>query len=41
MRGQYIIVKPEKELVFVITSNSNMDQKYIDLIWKHFKHLFI
>ena len=38
--GQYIIVKPEKELVLAITSNSNMDQKYIDLIWKHFSQLF-
>ncbi len=38
--GRHIIVVPDKELVFVITSNSNMDQRYFDLIWKHFGHLF-
>lgn len=38
--GNIVFVNPEKEIVLVLTGNSNMDQKYIDLIWKHFAHLF-
>ena len=40
MLGNLAFVDPEKETVLVFTSNSNMDQRYIDLIWKHFSHLF-
>lgn len=39
MLGNLAFVDPKKEIVLVLTSNSNMDQKYIDLIWKHFAHL--
>lgn len=39
MRGNYAIVSPSREIVLAITSNSNMDQRYMDLIWKHFAHL--
>ena len=38
--GNLAFVNPEKETVLVVTSHTNMDQKYIDLIWKHFAHLF-
>ena len=37
--GRHIIINPEKEVVFAITSHTNMDQRYIDLIWKHFGKL--
>ncbi|MBQ0006473.1 MAG: serine hydrolase, partial [Alistipes sp.] len=40
MLGNLVFVNPEKEVVLVFTSRSNMDQKYIDLIWKNFAHLF-
>lgn len=40
MLGNLAFVDPKKEIVLVLTSNSNMDQKYIDLIWKQFAHLF-
>ena len=40
MLGNLAFVDPKKEIVLVLTSNSNMDQKYIDLILKHFAHLF-
>ena len=37
--GKCIIINPSKETVFAITSHSNMDQRYLDLIWKHFGDL--
>lgn len=40
MLGNYAFVNPEKETVLVFTSNSNMDQRYIDFIRKHFSQLF-
>ena len=33
--GQYIIVIPEKEAVIVITTDSNMYQPYVDMIWEY------
>lgn len=36
--GQFVIVSPARDLVLVITSNSNMDQRYMDIIWKHFSN---
>lgn len=39
LKGRHIIISPSKETVFAITSNSNMDQRYFDLIWKHFGNL--
>ena len=38
--GQFVIVSPARNLVLVITSNSNMDQRYMDIIWKHFSPFF-
>ena len=38
--GQLVFVSAEKDVVLVFTSDSNMEQKYIDLIWKHFAHFF-
>ncbi|MCQ2083929.1 MAG: beta-lactamase family protein [Bacteroidaceae bacterium] len=40
LNGQFAFVSPEKDIVLVFISDSNMSQKYIDLIWKHFAHLF-
>lgn len=40
LKGRHILVNPSKETVLAITSNSNMDQRFIDLIWKHFGNLF-
>lgn len=37
--GRHIIMNPKKDVVFVITSHTNMDQKFIDLIYKHFESL--
>ena len=39
MFGNYIIINPAKEIVVAFTSNSNMNQRYLDLIWKHFGNL--
>lgn len=39
INGSMAFVNPEKEIVLVFTSNSNMDQKYIDLIREHFLQL--
>lgn len=39
MRGACVIMKQEKEIVLVLTSNINIDQEHLDLIWKHFAHL--
>lgn len=39
MRGNLVIVNPRKKIVLVFTSDSNMDQGYLDLIWKHFARL--
>lgn len=33
--GQYIIVHPEKDAVIVLTTNSNLYQPYLDMVWKH------
>lgn len=39
MTGNFAIVSPEKETVLVILSHANMDQEYINLIWKNFSSL--
>ena len=39
IRGNFAIVSPDSEIVLVVTSDSNMDQSYMDIIWKHFSHL--
>ena len=39
MLGNYVIVHPQTETVLVVVGRSNMDQRYMDLIWKHFKQL--
>ena len=41
MRGNLVLVNPENETVLVFASNSNMDQRYMDLIWKHFARLVL
>lgn len=39
--GQLVIVSPDKDLVLAMTGMSNMDQRYLDIIWKHFSHLLV
>ena len=39
MRGKLTIVDPARETVLVLIGDTNMEQGYIDLIWKHFAHL--
>lgn len=39
--GQYVFVSPAGNTVLVITSSSNMDQRYMDIIWDHFSHLLL
>lgn len=33
--GQYIIVLPEKDAVIVLTTDSNLYQPYLDMVWKY------
>lgn len=33
--GQYIIVFPEKDAVLVLTTDSNLYQPYLDLVWEY------
>lgn len=33
--GQYIIVFPEKDAVIVLTTDSNLYQPYLDMVWKY------
>lgn len=40
LKGRFIFISPDKEIVFAITSDTNLGQKYIDLIWKHFSQFF-
>lgn len=39
--GQLVYVSPAVNTVLAITSRSNMDQKYMDIIWNHFSHLLL
>ena len=39
LQGRHVIVSPSRNIVFVITSRTNMSQGYLDIIWKHFSNL--
>ncbi|MCQ2173619.1 MAG: beta-lactamase family protein [Bacteroidales bacterium] len=39
LRGKLTIVSPARETVLVLTGDTNLEQEYVDLIWKHFAHL--
>lgn len=41
LQGRLVIVCPSTDIVFVITSRTNMSQGYLDIIWKHFSHFFV
>ena len=40
LQGRHVIVSPSRNIVFVITSRTNMSQGYLDIIWKHFSRFF-
>ena len=39
--GQFVFVSPATNTVLVLTSKSNMDQRYLDIIWKHFSQFLV